>query len=159
EAFVETLSAQLAEEPSLPAESVSPAEPERKKGKRRKRQEAQSAAPPAAKAAESPERRVLELKLARVYAEELARIDDAVAVSKRLLEREPADTTVAAALESILRAGNRRDDLRWLLELRIETAPDATERRRLLAEFATLEEAAFEAPDRAVALYRRMLEL
>src|SRR5690606_8014360 len=33
EAFVETLSAQLAEEPSLPAESVSPAEPERKKGK------------------------------------------------------------------------------------------------------------------------------
>ncbi len=157
EAFVETLSARLEQESAKAPDSLSPAEPERKKGKKRKRQEGQAAAP--AKGAESPDRRVLELKLARVYAEELARVDDAVAVYKRLLERDPGDATVAAALESILRTGNRRDDLRWLLELRIETAKDATERRRLLAEFATLEEAAFEAPDRAIALYRRMLEL
>src|SRR5690606_24524406 len=122
EAFVETLSARPEQESAKAPDSLSPAEPERKKGKKRKRQEGQAAAP--AKGAESPDRRVLELKLARVYAEELARVDDAVAVYKRLLERDPGDATVAAALESILRTGNRRDDLRWLLELRIETAKD-----------------------------------
>ena len=113
----------------------------------------------AAPAARDQERRALELKLARVYSDELGRIDDAVAIYKRLLERDPADAEVTAVLETILRSGDRRDDLRWFFELRIENAAEADVRRRLLSEFAALEEEAFEAPDRAVGLHRRMLEL
>ncbi|MGC4094944.1 MAG: tetratricopeptide repeat protein [Polyangiaceae bacterium] len=97
--------------------------------------------------------------LARVYAEELGRTDDAVAAYKRLLDRDPGDVDARTALEGILRREDRRDDLRWLLELKVESAGDERERIDLLAEFAELEEDVFMVPERAVALYRRILEL
>ena len=50
-------------------------------------------------------------------------------------------------------------DLRWLLDLRITNAANDAERVALLGEWATLEEEAFEAVDRAADLYRRVLEL
>ncbi len=85
-------------------------------------------------------------KLARVYSEELSRPDDAVKVYKGMLERDPSDADAASELENILRRHDRRDDLRWLLELRVTSAAGADEQLRLLGEWATLEEAVFEAP-------------
>jgi len=172
ESFVEALSARLpaAEGPLPREEAAAPVEAEqRKKGKKRKKGAPDASSPSAASVPPPPpearepgrgqERRALELKLARVYADELNRIDDAVAIYKRLLERDPGDAEVTAVLENILRTGDRRDDLRWFFELRIDAAGDPAEKRRLLSEFAGLEEEAFEAPERAVHLYRRMLEL
>lgn len=160
ETFVEVIAARLAAEPtSQPQAEPEPAEP-KKKGRRKRRGDSQPSNE--LRPAESDtlaERRVLELKLARVYAEELNQTDAAVAVYKRLLEREPTDADASQALEAILRREDRRDDLRWLLELRIEAAPTEADKRRLLSEFADLEEHGFGAPDRAIALYRRVLDI
>ncbi|HWZ92099.1 MAG TPA: hypothetical protein VNW92_24720, partial [Polyangiaceae bacterium] len=91
--------------------------------------------------------------------EELGKSEQAVGTYKHMLERDPADTEVAAALEAILRREDRRDDLRWLLELRVEHAPSDEGRVQILSEWATLEEDVFEAPERAIAIYRRVLEV
>src|SRR6202011_4152301 len=52
----------------------------------------------------------------------------------------------------------RKDDLRWLFDLRVQRANTAA-KLDLLGEWAMLEEEAFGSPERAVALYRRMLEI
>jgi len=146
-----------------PVASTEPA-PQAKKGKRKKKGEAPSelaSAPNASLPGLVPgsERRLLELRLARVFAEELGRSEQAIATYKQMLERDPADAEVAAAMEAILRREDRRDDLRWLLELRVEHAADDDARARILSDWATLEEDVFEAPERAIAIYRRILEV
>jgi tetratricopeptide (TPR) repeat protein len=171
ESFVEALEARLAKLATEQTEAApavaSKSEPAPKKGKKGKKKaepkdepsDLAAAPEPPARTTPDSARRPLELKLARVYAEELARPDDAVQVYKRVLERDPLDTLAASELEAILRRHDRRDDLRWLLELRVTSAGSDDERLSLLSEWATLEETVFDAPDRAIALYRRMLEL
>lgn len=156
EVFVEALETRLA---SLgPAAAPAPAEPAKKKKKKGKRgAEERDSEEPTASAEDL--RRPLELRLATVYAEELGKVDEAVATFKRLLDSDPSDEEAASALEALLRRADRRDELRWLLELRVTHASDSAARARVLGDWATLEEEVFEAPDRAVALYRRVLEL
>lgn len=165
DAFVEALEARLASAPETteappPVAAEPEAAPRGKKGKKgkKKAESAEAGGEAGSKPAGDSTRRLLELKLARVYAEELSRTDDAVKVYKQMLERDTADADAAGELETILRKNDRRDDLRWLLELRATSAPGAEERLRLLGEWAALEEAVFEAPERAVQLYRRMLQ-
>lgn len=105
------------------------------------------------------ERRRLHLRLAEVYADQLGRTDEAVQSYQRLLERDPTDEAAAGALERILRREDRRDDLRWLLDLRVKYAADDATRVRVLVEWAALEEDVFEAQDRAAALHARVLDL
>jgi tetratricopeptide (TPR) repeat protein len=104
-------------------------------------------------------RRTLELKLARVFAEELARPDDAVKTYQALLDRDPTDMDAALAQDRILRQLDRRDELRALFDLRAKHAPTEDARLALLREWAVLEEDVFDEPERAVALYRRQLEI
>ncbi len=107
---------------------------------------------------EAEERRELKLRLAEVYARELARTDDSIRVYRELVEADPTDAATIATLDGVLRRAGRREDLRWLYDLRIAGAePDAA--LDLLIEWAKLEEETFEEPDRAVALYRRALEI
>src|SRR5690606_31944751 len=56
-----------------------------------------------------------------------------------------------------LRAADRRDDLRWLFELRVERF-DGVERAVALEEWATVEEEVFAEPERAIELLRRVVE-
>ncbi|HEY3235290.1 MAG TPA: tetratricopeptide repeat protein, partial [Polyangiaceae bacterium] len=143
ESFVEAVEARVA----------TLGEPEaRRRGKKRRRDEPEepSAAP--------TERRMLELKLAKVYAEELGRIDQAVETYKKLLSREPADGEAVEALEQILRREDRRDDLRWLLALKVEHAAEE-ERSLILADWAAMEEDVFQAPEKAIDCYRQLLDL
>jgi tetratricopeptide (TPR) repeat protein len=111
-----------------------------------------------AKKVKKKKRRPLELKLAEVYTRELGRIDDAVAIYKGLLEADATDGDAGAALEAILRREGRRDDLRWLLGLRVENVASDADRVRVLRDWATLEEDAFAEPERAAGLYARVLE-
>src|SRR6188768_1021280 len=164
ETFVEAVEQRLgATETSALPPQVASAEPSpqpAKKGKKKKKGEAEPApVAAAAGAALGAERRLLELRLARVFAEELGRSEQAIATYKQMLERDPADAEVAAAIEAILRREDRRDDLRWLLELRVEHAADDDARVRILSDWATLEEDVFEAPERAIAIYRRILQV
>src|SRR5690606_5438638 len=61
--------------------------------------------------------------------------------------------------EAILRRGDRRDDLRWLYELRVEHSDTDSERTSLLNEWARLEETAFGDVSSARSLYARALQL
>ena len=165
DAFVEAIEqrlqvAETAAPPPVAAATAEPAPAPARKGKKKKKGESMpEAAPTATGPAPSSERRLLELRLARVFAEELGRSEQAVLLYKQMLERDPADVEVASALEAILRREDRRDDLRWLLELRVEHAADDETKVSILRDWATLEEDVFEAPERAVALYRRILEV
>ena len=103
--------------------------------------------------------RRLRLRLARVYGEELGQTDEAVRSYRALLEKEPNDADAVNALEQILRREGKRDELRWLLELRVEHAASDGDRLDVLTEWAALEEDVFEEPQRAVQIHRRILEL
>jgi len=147
--FVEALTVRL--EALEAARAAAPA-PTGKKGKKKKD------APDAADAARRDEIRSLRAKVAEVYAREMARTDDAVGVYRSLIEEDETDDAAVQTLDRLLRETDRRDDLRWLFDLRIERANTAL-KLDLLAEWAILEEEAFGAPERAIALYRRVLQL
>jgi tetratricopeptide (TPR) repeat protein len=104
------------------------------------------------------EKRILRAKLAEVCATELGRVDESVAVYRTLIEEDESDEVAVQTLDRILRATDRRDDLRWLLDVRVARANTA-HKLDILSEWALLEEEAFGAPERAVALYRTMLEI
>ena len=70
------------------------------------------------KGVSNKDRRTLKAKLARLHATELGRLDDAISEYKTLVEEEPSDEEAVSALDKLLRSEDRRDDLRWLFELR-----------------------------------------
>jgi tetratricopeptide (TPR) repeat protein len=152
EPLVEAVQGRLSALPS--SEPAAPSDPGGKLKKKKK-----AATEEAPRSSGSPQRRVLELKLARVFADELGKLDEAITLYKSVLEREPSEVEAATALELILRRLDRREDLRWLLELRIENAVGDLERVRVLGDWAMLEEDVFEAPQRAIELHRRILEV
>jgi tetratricopeptide (TPR) repeat protein len=107
----------------------------------------------------SPEdKRALRLKLAEVYARELGKLDEAVHVYRDLVEADPTDGETIAALDALLRANERKDDLRWLFELRAKQV-EGDDRADVLEEWATLEEEVFGDATQAIALYQRVIEL
>ena len=97
-------------------------------------------------------------RLASTYANELGDVDAAVLTYRELVESDERDTSAVTALDKLLRAHDRRDDLRWLFGLRVQRA-NTKHKLELLGEWALLEEEVFAAPDRAAAVFRRMLEL
>ncbi|MCE7890335.1 MAG: hypothetical protein DYH12_11650 [Sorangiineae bacterium PRO1] len=167
QAFGELASALEARLESLPRPAAgegeaAAAEKGKKRGKKKGREDAVTVPDGAAARASAmldAEQRNLTLKLAGLYARELGRTDDSIAAYKRLLERDPADREVAGALDGLLREHDRRDELRWLLDLRVQHAPSDADKLQILSEWATLEEEVFESQEKAVELYRRILEV
>ncbi|MEI7893215.1 MAG: hypothetical protein WCI05_08990, partial [Myxococcales bacterium] len=104
------------------------------------------------------DRRALRGKVAEIYATELGRVEEAVDMYRVLIEEDEGDQDTVRTLDRILRAADRRDDLRWLFDVRVGRANTA-HKIDILSEWATLEEDAFNAPDHAIAIYRRILEL
>ncbi|HEX4352324.1 MAG TPA: hypothetical protein VHZ95_05405, partial [Polyangiales bacterium] len=93
-----------------------------------------------------------------VSAKELGRVEEAVAAYKKLVEDDDVDEATVATLQTILREANRAEDLRWLYELRIKRANTA-QKVELLSEWAALEEQALGAPEKAIEIYQRLLEI
>jgi tetratricopeptide (TPR) repeat protein len=102
--------------------------------------------------------RELRLKLAEVYARELSKLDEAVTTYRDLIESDPTDTETIQDLDELLRANNRKDDLRWLLTLRAEQAVGEP-RAEIFAEWASLEEEVFGDPAQAISLLRKVVEI
>ncbi|HMR06290.1 MAG TPA: hypothetical protein PKA88_10935, partial [Polyangiaceae bacterium] len=149
--FVSALEARLAKLSAAPPTDEAPPS-KKKKGKKK-------AAEVPAVSGGGDEQRRLELMLARAYQDDLDRTDDAVAVYRRLLDRDARDADAAEAFEQLLRKNDRKDDLRWLLDLRVQSADSDEQRVELLSEWAILEEDVYQAPERAIALHRRTLEV
>ncbi len=106
----------------------------------------------------STRKRQLRLKLAEVYARELSKLDESVAAYRDLVELDPTDLDTIQALDGLLRANERKDDLRWLLQLRADQV-DGEGKAAIFEEWATLEEEVFGDPTRAVELYHKVVEL
>jgi tetratricopeptide (TPR) repeat protein len=104
------------------------------------------------------DRRGLRAKLARLQATELGRIDDAISDYRALVEEDPSDEAAVTALDKLLRSEDRREQLRWLFELRATHGPD-DERAAILTEWASLEQDVFNEPERAAQLYARVLKV
>lgn len=102
--------------------------------------------------------RSLRLKLANAYARELGKIDEAVTAYRVLVEADPKDEETLREFDALLRASERKDDLRWLFELRV-TSADESDRARIYEEWATLEEDVFANAEEATKLYRKAAEL
>ncbi|WP_437681988.1 hypothetical protein [Sorangium sp. So ce131] len=49
-----------------------------------------------------------------MYAREMGKLDEAVSVYRGLVEDDPSDEDTIRALDALLRANERKDDLRWL---------------------------------------------
>ena len=111
-----------------------------------------------AKSDDAREKRTLKATVAETYATHLGRVDEAVAAYRSLVEAEEGDEDAVTSLDRILRAQDRREDLRWLYELRVSRA-GTSQKVELLGEWAALEEEALGAPDRAAELHRRVLEI
>lgn len=131
-----------------------PAAPKAEKGKKKK---GAAAAAPAAPQ-DSQEIRDLELEVATLLEERLGKLTDAQAVLRRLVASDPSDAVAVEHLNRLLRVTGDRDNLRWLMDLRISHS-ETDVQLLLLHEWARIEEENFEAPDRASALYGRVLEL
>ena len=101
-------------------------------------------------------RRQLKSMLATVYSSEVERIDDAVEIYRALLKEDPSDEEMAGNFERLLRAADRRDDLRWLFELRVSQTSGDT-RFTALEEWATVEEEVFGESEKAVGLLLRVV--
>ncbi|MGK4007849.1 tetratricopeptide repeat protein [Sorangium sp. So ce1036] len=102
--------------------------------------------------------RALRLKLAEVYAREMGKLDEAVTVYRGLVEDDPSDEDTVRALDALLRANERKDDLRWLFELRAAQV-EGEARAEILEEWATLEEEVFGDPARSIELLRKVIAL
>ncbi len=102
------------------------------------------------------ETRDLRGRLVDLYAGEMGQLDKAVALLRRAVERHPDDERSIERLDALLRRTDRRDELRWLFELRVGRADDKV---ALLSDWATLEEDAFDDRERAAALFGRVVEL
>lgn len=104
------------------------------------------------------ERRQLQSRLAGIYSNHLEKVEDAVAIYRSLVEEDPSEEAIVTTLDQLLRSTGRKDDLRWLFELRAATI-EGDARAQLFNEWAVLEEEVFSEPTRAIELYRRVLTL
>ncbi|MBI4700879.1 MAG: hypothetical protein HY744_06900, partial [Deltaproteobacteria bacterium] len=101
--------------------------------------------------------RELRHMLARIYAEEVEKIDEAVRMYRGLIEVDPSDAAMGAELEALLRAADRRDDLRWLFGVKSEHLQGEA-RLRSIEDWASVEEEVFGEPEQAVVLLRRVVQ-
>ncbi len=101
--------------------------------------------------------RELRKMLAEVYANQIGKLDEAVAIYRELVEADPTDRDTVAVLEKLLRGADRRDELRWLFGLRVDRF-EGEARVEALEDWATVEEEAFGEPARAIELLERVVK-
>ncbi|MBM4356563.1 MAG: tetratricopeptide repeat protein [Deltaproteobacteria bacterium] len=100
--------------------------------------------------------REVESMLADVYASHLGKVDDAVVIFRKLVESDPSDSATIDRFDQFLRSTARKDDLRWLFEVRA-TRFEGQVRLEALEEWAQVELDVFGEPARAVTLLERVL--
>ena len=102
-----------------------------------------------------PRARVFESMLADVYAQHLGKLDEAVAIFRRLVEGDPSDVATVATFDQLLRSTARKDDLRWLFELKASRFSGLA-RVEALEEWTQVEQDVFGEPRRAIELLERV---
>ncbi len=105
---------------------------------------------------QAPEReRTYRRMLADVYASQ-SRVDDGIALYRQLVEADLEDRETVNLLEQLLRANDRRDDLRWLFDLQAGSL-EGEAKLEILEEWAAVEEEVFAEHERAIELYEKVV--
>lgn len=166
EALEQRASAIVTAARSAEPDAAATAEPEEARSKKKNKKKNKRSEPEATQSRESEkevelrsEERAVMLMQARILADELGRLPEAVEKYREALKKFPNDTEIDAMLEKLLTLHNRIDDLRWLFEHRVTHAATAAQGVGILACWAELERLTFRDPARAVELYRRILKL
>ncbi|AKU99995.1 TPR domain protein, putative component of TonB system [Labilithrix luteola] len=106
-----------------------------------------------------PERReALYVQMARIYDEQLARPDDAVASYKRVLELDPASQTALSALDALFTRQRMWSDLAENLEAQLALATEDEAQIALMLRLAALRESEMNQIEQAIDGYRSVLE-
>ncbi len=106
------------------------------------------------------EKRALTVKVAETFASDLGKTDEAIALYKSLIgeEESAGDEEVMTLLDGLLRAQDKKEDLRWLFRLRVARS-NTKKKLEILGEWAVLEEEVLGSQESAIAIYREMLAL
>ncbi len=107
---------------------------------------------------DAAQRRMLKLRLAEVYARELGKVDEASATYRELVQADPTDEETIREFDGLLRANEKKEDLRWLFQLRADQV-EGEARAEILEEWATLEEEVFNDQPQAIMLLRKVVEV
>jgi tetratricopeptide (TPR) repeat protein len=111
-------------------------------------------------AVSAAEKRALTVKVAETFAADLGKSDEAIGLYKSLIgeEESSGDEEVMTLLDGLLRAQDKKDDLRWLFRLRVSRS-NTKKKLEILGEWAVLEEEVLGSQESAISLYREMLSL
>ncbi|MEM7408627.1 MAG: tetratricopeptide repeat protein [Myxococcota bacterium] len=99
----------------------------------------------------------LDLRRAELLSERLQRFDEAAALYRQVLEREPGSDAACQGLEAALRAADQPEALANFLAEQAERIGSDDERDRLLFERAVLLEERLEAPRDALPIFDRLV--
>ncbi|MFO0675675.1 MAG: tetratricopeptide repeat protein [Polyangiaceae bacterium] len=91
--------------------------------------------------------------------EQLGEIDPAAAAYTRVLAIDSSDEQALAGLENLFARTERFSDLIGVIERRIELASEQEERESLFGRIANIYDERLGQPDRAIASYRKVLDL
>ena len=101
----------------------------------------------------------LMLTVARVYEEELANTEEALAANKRILEIEAQNPQALTALERLYTKTQQWTDLLEICQRKIELVADVEERKEIYLRMAYLYEEEIRDPERAIESYRTILDI
>ncbi len=98
------------------------------------------------------------LKVAHIHDAQLESPERAIESHRKVLELDEANVEALDALERILAAESRHEDLVVVLERKAEFAADLVERKELLFRVCDLWDTRLGRPDRAIDTYRRVFQ-
>lgn len=96
---------------------------------------------------------------ARVYESDIGDVDRAVELYRKVLVIDPTNLAAADALQALFQATERFADMSVILQRKAEILEDLEEQKSALYQAATLEEELLGRPERAIAVYEKVLEL
>ncbi|MDP9033167.1 MAG: tetratricopeptide repeat protein [Myxococcota bacterium] len=96
---------------------------------------------------------------AHVQENDLANIDTAIALYRRVLEMDPLSLSAAEALERLFRTSERYADLAAILQRKAEILEDSADKKGALFQAAAIEEDLLGRPEVAIAAYNAVLEI
>lgn len=96
---------------------------------------------------------------ARVYEGDLGDTDRAVELYRKVLVIDPTNLAAAEALQALFQATERFGDMSVILQRKAEILEDIDQQKAALYQAATLEEEVLNRPERAIAVYEKVLEL
>lgn len=103
------------------------------------------------------DRRGLLVRLARLYADELREVQEAVAAWRDVLALDGEDREALTALDDLLRKDERWTELYTVLRTRLQTQPEAADAPQLRLRLARACEERLDRPDEAAELYLQLL--